>query len=366
MKIAHVIGRFQPFHIGHKAMVDHALAIADKVIILLGDTGCARDSKDPWSVMERTEMIQAVYKQEFNQGRIVISSVLDAPYNNEAWADRVKKTSAAILRKFFDITGDEEYECLLVGHHKDASSEYLSYFPWTFVQSPVTLVGPPYNLGSPQAVDATKIRNALFTFRFNSHFTDLLPQKVYEWMNANQHPKSSHPLFPEEVAKDFAHVERFNRDSTSELTRKYGPPHLHAADALVVHEDSILLIERTGSVGEGQIALPGGFIENHEWPHEAAIRELKEETGLDLSAEYKSVRVRRDLCHVFAAPGRSRRGRTITHVLVHHLRSGETPELKPQEGEVAQAFWFPIKDLPCIRHRFFSDHFHIINELLPV
>lgn len=364
-KIAHVIGRFQPFHYGHAAMVDHALREADRVVIILGDTGGPRDSKNPWTVAERTEMIQAVYKDEFKAGRIVITSVTDTPYRHADWVDAVWRASRAVIRTFFDRVPEDDYECIVVGHEKDETSSYLRDLPWRFVQSPVTLVGSPFSIGKPAPIDATSIRNSLYRVGSTSNFLELVPKPVREWIFATRIAAAGqHSIYSEEVALDFRAVNDFNTSATSDLTRKFGPPHLHAADALVIRNKHVLLIERTGGIGAGQIALPGGFIENHEWPHEAAIRELKEETGLDISDAYKSVRTPRDLTHVFAAPGRSRRGRTITHVLVHRLpHDFDTSDLRPQAGEVSRVFWRPVSELPALRERFFADHFHIINEL---
>ena len=49
--------------------------------------------------------------------------------------------------------------------------------------------------------------------------------------------------------------------------------------------NKILLVKRAVDPGKGLLGLPGGFIEKGESPGVAAERELKEETGLDGSAE---------------------------------------------------------------------------------
>lgn len=54
--------------------------------------------------------------------------------------------------------------------------------------------------------------------------------------------------------------------------------------AIVIHEGKILIMKRVrpSSDGLGWWELPGGGLEYGETPHEALIRELKEETGLDI------------------------------------------------------------------------------------
>ena len=54
-----------------------------------------------------------------------------------------------------------------------------------------------------------------------------------------------------------------------------------AADSAVRRGDEVLLIQRKYPPMAGSWAFPGGFVEQGENPIDAAVRELKEETGLD-------------------------------------------------------------------------------------
>lgn len=300
MKIAHIIGRFQPFHLGHHAMVEHALSIADKVLILIGDTGCARDSKDPFTPEQRIAMITACFENEVNAGKIAFATVFDNPYDDAAWALTVEQTSRAAAWHYFGLD-EGEYDRVLVGHHKDASSRYLSFFSWPQSKSPVTLVVPPF--GKPEPIDATKVRKMLMDITMEGF--RLMPEKAADVLK-----KQLGYGIPDEALQDHLAVARFERASQSEITLQYGKPHLHAADALVVHRGHVLLIERASGAGKGAVALPGGFMENDEWPLECAVRELLEETGVDITGDYIGRHQDQNLLTVFADPARSRRGRT--------------------------------------------------------
>jgi len=55
-----------------------------------------------------------------------------------------------------------------------------------------------------------------------------------------------------------------------------------AAGAIVIKENKILLVKRAVAPKIGWWCIPAGFMEWDEHPSETAVRELKEETGLDV------------------------------------------------------------------------------------
>ncbi len=56
-----------------------------------------------------------------------------------------------------------------------------------------------------------------------------------------------------------------------------------AAGAIIVQDEKLLLVRRSIQPGLGDWCIPAGFVEWTEHPQQAAKRELKEETGLDIS-----------------------------------------------------------------------------------
>lgn len=65
-----------------------------------------------------------------------------------------------------------------------------------------------------------------------------------------------------------------------------GNPHYHnskpCSGALVVREGKVLLARRGVEPYKGCWDVPGGFLESGEHPEQGAIRELREETGLNI------------------------------------------------------------------------------------
>ena len=120
---------------------------------------------------------------------------------------------------------------------------------------------------------------------------------------------------------------------------KYPRPAL-TADCLIFGKDpsglKILLIQRKNEPFQGLWALPGGFMDMDETIEECACRELKEETGLEVS-ELQQL-------HTFSAPGRDPRGRTVSVVFVGIV---ERRGFQPQAGDdAALARWFAADQLP--------------------
>lgn len=362
-KVAVVIGRFQPFHLGHKAMIDHALSAADRVVVLLGDTGCARDSKDPWSIPERVQMIDAVFLKEIKEGRLAIGGVYDIPYNDAEWTHASMTAVSAVIRHGLGLD-PAECEVFQVSHVKSTANASASVLPMRQLAAPVTYVAD--NAHGLTVMNATEIREEIIfgghalartsvSAAFGRSFA-LMPSEVVKTMMG--WPE----MVPGTVIADAQAAVKFNAEYSSAATKKYGKPHLHAVDACVICNGNVLLITRKNAAGQGTWALPGGFLDNDEWPVQGALRELREETGLDLSAEYVGQHQRSLV--TYANPGRSRRGRTITHVLTHNLivKPNQPMPTVTAGDDAASAFWWPLDRLNEAREKFFSDHFYIINE----
>lgn len=103
----------------------------------------------------------------------------------------------------------------------------------------------------------------------------------------------------------------------------------------------LLLIRRGKEPFEGCFAFPGGFVNEDETLEWAAVRELREETGIRLK-DYGLVP---QFFRPYSEPERDPRGRTVTMVYHATLECGTLPPVQGAD-DAAYAAWFPIGNLP--------------------
>ena len=127
-------------------------------------------------------------------------------------------------------------------------------------------------------------------------------------------------------------------------------------DAVIVDRkmENIVLINRKYPPCAGQLALPGGFIEHKESPKEALIREVKEETGLDITVERK--------IGYYDKKGRDPRGLIESTAFLCFI-DGEISDMECSDESTSVEF-IPIYDLKGIDLAF--DHEDIINDVLHI
>ena len=359
-----LIGRFQPFHNAHKEVIEHALDIADKVIILVGSSHAAPTPKNPFTFEERKDMILSSFSEDESWGQgIHVEPIRDYFYSDDMWLAQVQ----AVISNYIE---DGETVALM-GHYKDASSYYLNYFPqWEFAH---TL--PTMNL------DATTIREALFGATVSRVWADKAPEgqpviddKELEGLSQflmDTVPCSDGSPSVFEFINDFTKTQRFGRlaeEFKANLAYRESwdvapfPPTFITADAVVTCGGHVLVVTRGGNPGKGLLALPGGFVRSSERIKDAAVRELKEETRIKVD---KPVLKRAIVdSEVFDYPQRSERGRTVTHA--YHIKlEGKLPEVKLTGADDAvKCQWMPFVEVMRRADEFFEDHIHIINNFI--
>ncbi len=134
-----------------------------------------------------------------------------------------------------------------------------------------------------------------------------------------------------------------------EYTYKYPHPAV-TTDCVVFGFDGkelqLLLIERGIEPFKGSWALPGGFMNTNETVEQCAMRELREETGVE--------NIYLEQFHVFSSVKRDPRERVVTVAFVALVRKSDYKLIASDDA--ARASWFQVDELPPLAF----DHHDII------
>lgn len=110
------------------------------------------------------------------------------------------------------------------------------------------------------------------------------------------------------------------------------------ANAIVERAGSVLLVKLSYGPREGRWTLPGGLVESDETPEEAAVRETREETGLEIELDGHVATYMRPVSE--RAPGWAP---LLILTYRAHVVGGD---LRPAPEEVIEAAWFARDDIP--------------------
>lgn len=330
------IGRFQPFHIGHKEVIETALKIAGKVIVVIGSANRPRTPKNPWTVTERSAMIIG---QDFNGQlpRIRIVKVNDQA-NDQKWTAAVQEAVGQAM--VGDGWRDKPPSVAIIGHDKDESSYYLKMFPqWTLVD---------HNMN--EVISATDLREVYFEGKNLKFLQSLVPSTVFAQLVLFSKTETFHTL-----VKEYEFIKQYKK---AWEVAPY-PPIFITVDACVIQSGHVLLVKRRASPGMGLFALSGGFVGQNERLEDAMLRELHEETKLKVPVPVLRGNIKK--VKTYDDPARSLRGRTITTVFFIELPPGPLPRVKGGD-DAGKAFWKPIGELNP--EEMFEDHWIIIQDML--
>jgi bifunctional NMN adenylyltransferase/nudix hydrolase len=332
--LAVFIGRFEPFHLGHLSILQHALAQSERVVVLVGSVEAPRTAKNPWTFSERVVMIHAALGADAR--RVTVLPLRDHLYNDNAWLAEAQAQVAGVV--------GEARRIGLFGSGKDASRCYLKAFPqWEL------------NEGATEPVlSATEFRRHLF-----SEDPDALrlieanvPAPVFEIIDAFRRTDAF-----KQALDEFLHIETYR----AAWSAAPYPPIFVTVDAVVAHSGHVLLVKRKAQPGKGLWALPGGFVEPSETLRDACLRELREETRLKIPPPVLRGNLRGE--KVFDHPDRSLRGRTITHAFYFDFPSGALPAVRGDD-DAARAAWITVSEVQTMRECLFEDHFFILEHFL--
>lgn len=119
-------------------------------------------------------------------------------------------------------------------------------------------------------------------------------------------------------------------------------------DTIIVDEDRVVLIQRLNNPYRNYWAIPGGFVEYGECVEDAAVREAREETGLDVRLT--------GLVGVYSDPDRDPRGHTVSIVFLAEIIGGRLVS----DSDARDVKLVEVSSLPALNLAF--DHNKILQD----
>ena len=241
LDIAVYIGRFQPLHNGHLALLRQALAVAPHVVVVIGSAHQARTPKNPFTWEERAEMIRLALS-EADRARVRFLPVRDH-YDEAKWVAAVQHGVQLVAEQ---AGLGHRPAVALIGHFKDATSAYLQQFGgWTL-----------RSVERASPVDAVHIRGAWLGSAGKdldaslSALASVAPATTLDFMRA----WSSLPFYPM-LAAEWQMLQQYRQAWAS---APYAPVFV-TVDTVVRCADHVLLIRRGQPPGVGPVCRAGGF-----------------------------------------------------------------------------------------------------------
>ena len=116
------------------------------------------------------------------------------------------------------------------------------------------------------------------------------------------------------------------------MSEKQSNNPIPVVDVIIQQDSDVLFAKRKKEPFKGYLGLPGGFVNIGETVEEAARREVKEETSLDIELT--------DILGVFSDPQRDPRGHIMSTVFIGRVPSNEDAKAR---DDASQLEWIDLQ-----------------------
>ena len=336
-KVAVIPARMQMFTKAHEQLIIEAGKLADKVFVALGSTNVASSIKNPFDYTFRCIVVSKWLSKNYDKfdeyTTVECINVPDTPELSD-WLGLLNRNVNSQCGGYINHN-----DVVLVGSLKDNDGTMRKY--WADWLGWGCHNVKPYEMNEI-LINASDVRKSFYR---DEYIGNLIPESCIDIYTQFKYTNDYARLCDE-----WAEIE-YNKS-------KYGDgPHL-TGDALIFklsETPKVLLITRGGKVGNGLLAMPGGYLDPGETFNETIIRECKEEINVDLSKQL--VKHQRILDN----PSRDLRGRIISVANVYYMSESHAYEMEFKAGDDALSYdWYKLEDIK--ENACFADHYHVIVD----
>lgn len=259
-KVGIVVGRFQIFHEEHHEHILRALEENDVVCVFVGSANKRKSLKNPFNSHQRAHLVyenMMTYANELDTYLFV--SELNDITDNVAWAEQIKNKIATLEGEHTDR------EITMYGCDKGGEYSYLEQFP-EYTHSYTNEMSD---------VSSTELRDLWFLGKQTNVFLNsstFLSEATLKWLSKMEYDQN--------LQEDW---EFYNKEKA--LFANYPFPEtlsFSCGDAVILVRNKVLMIRRKFAPGKGCMALPGGFKNRNETFMQCVVREMYEETGIEI------------------------------------------------------------------------------------
>lgn len=323
MKLGLIIGRFQPVHDGHLSIIERSLKENDHTLILVGSSNKLPDFKNPFTAQERLKLLH----DNLGEANYTLVSLKDKPTDDE-WIQDVIATVMNVE--------DDPTQVTLYCAPKDED-----WYRKNLLYPIVTL--------DNISISATQVRHAWYLDEL--------------WTVNKSLPKATKDFLEKHHDRERLTTE-YITTKDSAMFKLQGHPFRNPMEpvsfAVITQGNKLLVGRRKGARGYGQLGLLGGYIENTETTLDGCMREVSEESGIDLRSLITEGRAR-CLLQSITENLDDIGTRTIGINYLFLISPDVDLELTPDGTETSELTWVSLKDVLEERELLFYNHNQVVQ-----
>ena len=152
------------------------------------------------------------------------------------------------------------------------------------------------------------------------------------------HPLETFHFCPKCGSEDFEIHSPLSRHCNHCGFTYYQNPRASTAAFILNGKGELLIARRAKEPAKGTLDLPGGFVDNEETAEQGMVREIKEETGLEITTE--------NIEYLFSVPNVYRYSGMDIHTLdLFFLCHVEGEPTVNAEDDAAELTWLPLREV---------------------